>query len=91
MDTQSIGHVVVHLGGGRHRVEDIIDPAVGLADLCTVGQQLDVFTPLATIHASRETDWQRAAARLKSAIQVGKPTAGAQPVIHERIDGVHIA
>ncbi len=91
MDTQSIGHVVVHLGGGRHRVEDIIDPAVGLADLCTVGQQLDVFTPLATIHASRETDWQRAAARLKSAIQVGKPTAGAQPVIHERIDGAHIA
>lgn len=90
MDTQSIGYVVVYLGGGRQRVEDIIDPAVGLADLCTVGQQLDVHIPLATIHASRETDWQRAAARLKSAIQMGKPTAGAQPVIHERIDGVHL-
>ena len=90
MDTQSIGYVVVYLGGGRQLVEDIIDPAVGLADLCTVGQQLDVHIPLATIHASRETDWQRAAARLKSAIQMGKPTAGAQPVIYERIDGVHI-
>ncbi len=90
MDTQSIGYVVVYLGGGRQRVEDIIDPAVGLADLCTVGQQLDVHTPLATIHASRETDWQRAAARLKSAIQMGKPKAGAQPVIHERIDGAQI-
>ena len=91
MDTQSIGYVVLYLGGGRQRIDDIIDPAVGLADLCTLGQQLDVHTPLATIHASRETDWQQAAARLKSAIQMGKPTAGAQPVIHERIEGVHIA
>jgi len=91
MDTQSIGYVVVYLGGGRQRVEDVIDPAVGLADLCTLGQQLDVDTPLATIHASRETDWQRAAARLKSAIQMGEPTAGAQPVIYQRIDGVNLA
>lgn len=92
MDTQSIGYVVVNLGGGRQHVEDKIDPAVGLADLCAVGQQLDVHTPLATIHASRESDWQQAAARLKSAIQMDdKPTAGAQPVIHERIDGVQMS
>ena len=90
MDTQSIGYVVLYLGGGRQRIDDIIDPAVGLADLCTLGQQLDVHTPLATIHASRETDWQQAAARLKSAIQMGKPTAGAQPVIYERIEGAHL-
>ena len=87
---QSIGFVVVYLGGGRQRIGDIIDPAVGLADLCTVGQPLDVHTPLATIHASCEAHWQQAAARLKSAIQLGKPTAGAQPVIYERIDGVHL-
>ena len=90
MDTQSIGYVVVYLGGGRQRVEDIIDPAVGLADLCTLGQQLDVDTPLATIHASHETHWQRAADRLKSAIQMDKPTAGPQPVIYERIEGAHL-
>jgi thymidine phosphorylase len=91
MDTQSIGYVVVHLGGGRQRVEDDIDPAVGLADLCTPGQQLDVDTPLATIHASCESDWQKAAARLKSAIQMDKSTSGAQPVIYERIDGVQLS
>ncbi len=87
MDTRSIGYVVVYLGGGRQSVEDNIDPAVGLADLCTIGQQLDAQTPLATIHASCESDWQQAAARLKSVIQMDKPTAGAQPVIYERIDG----
>ena len=91
MDTHSIGYVVVNLGGGRQRVEDNIDPAVGLADLCTVGQQMDEHTPLATIHASSEPDWQQAAARLKSAIQMNKPTTGAKPVIYERVDGVQIS
>ncbi len=92
MDTRSIGYVVVDLGGGRQRVEDTIDPAVGLTDLCAVGQQLDVHTPLATIHASCESGWQQAAARLKSAVQMeDKPTAGAQPLIHERIDGAQIS
>jgi thymidine phosphorylase len=91
MDKQSIGYVVVHLGGGRQRVEDSIDPAVGLADLCAVGQQLDEHTPLATIHASCESDWQRAAARLKSAIQMDEPASGAQPVIYERIDGAQMS
>jgi len=91
MDTQSIGYAVVNLGGGRQRVEDNIDTAVGLADLCTVGQQLDEHTPLATIHASSEPAWQQAAARLKSAIQMNKPTTATQPVIYERVDGAQIS
>jgi len=91
MDTQSIGYIVVYLGGGRQRDGDSIDPAVGLADLCTVGQQLDVQTPLATIHAACESDWQQAAARLRTAIQMDQPTATAQPVIHERIVGAQMS
>ncbi len=91
MDTQSIGYVVVYLGGGRQRVGDSIDPAVGLADLCTVGQKLDAHTPLATIHASRESDWQQAAARLRTAIQKDEHAVAAQPLIHERIVGAQMS
>ena len=87
MDTRSIGYVVVHLGGGRQRAEDIINPAVGLADLCTVGQHLDTQTPLATLHASSESDWQQAAARLKVAIRMDQQAVEPPPVIIERIDG----
>ncbi len=90
METQSIGYVVVHLGGGRQHVDDDIDPSVGLTDLCTVGQQMDAHTPLATIHASSESDWELAASRLKSAIKMDKPTSGTQPVIHERIEGARM-
>lgn len=91
MDTQSIGYAVVYLGGGRRRAKDIIDPAVGLENLCTLGQQLDAHTPLATIHAACESDWQEAAARLKSAIELDEPNAVTPPVIYERIDGMQLS
>ena len=90
MDTRSLGYVVVHLGGGRRRAEDNINPAVGLADLCTVGQQLDAQTPLAIIHAASESDWQQAADSLKAAIRIDPQATAAQPVIIERIDGVSV-
>ena len=91
MDTRSLGFVVVHLGGGRRRAEDNINPAVGLADLCTVGQQLDSQTPLAIIHAASESDWQQAADSLKTAIRIDQQSTEAQPVIIERIDGVSVS
>ncbi len=91
MDTKSIGYIVVHLGGGRERVEDKIDPTVGLGELCTVGQQLDTHTPMATIHASCESDWQQAEARLRSAIQMDQSMAEVPPVIYERIDGAQLS
>jgi thymidine phosphorylase len=90
MHTRSIGYVVVHLGGGRQRVGDSIDPAVGLTDLCTMGQQLDSQTPLATIHASCESDWQEAADGLKAAIGIDQQAAATQPVIFERIEGASL-
>jgi thymidine phosphorylase len=91
MDTRSLGYVVVHLGGGRRRAEDDINPAVGLAELCTVGQQLDAQSPLAIIHAASESDWQQAADSLKAAIRIDPQAAEAQPVIIERIDGVSVS
>lgn len=91
MDTRSIGYVVVHLGGGRRRAEDNINPAVGLADLCTVGQQLDSQTPLATLHAASESDWQHAAGKLKAAIRIEQQAVEAPPVIIERFDGVSVS
>jgi thymidine phosphorylase len=90
MHTRSIGYVVVHLGGGRQRVGDSIDPAVGLTGLCTMGQQLDSQTPLATIHASCESDWQEAADGLKAAIRIDQQAAATQPVIFERIEGASL-
>ena len=71
MDARLVGLSVVELGGGRRRAEDAIDHSVGLSDIATVGTRLDSNTPLATIHAASEEDYQRAATLLQEAVKLG--------------------
>ena len=88
IDTRSLGLAVVHLGGGRHRAEDDIDPSVGLTDICTANRKLTTDTPIATIHAASEADWESAAARLKSSISVSQDEIEIPAVVIERVAGV---
>lgn len=72
MDARMVGLSVVELGGGRRRADDDIDHSVGLSDIATVGTQLDKQTPLATIHARNEDDYQRAVAMLTDAVTLAE-------------------
>ena len=71
MDTRALGLAVVGLGGGRRRTGDPIDYAVGLSDLCPVGEWVDAQRPLALVHARREDEAQAAVAALQAAVTVG--------------------
>ena len=88
IDTLGVGTIVVHLGGGRHDVGDLVDPSVGLSDICTAGQWLGLDTPIATVHAASEADWQEARASLIAAVRIEEHEADIPPVIHQRIEGV---
>jgi thymidine phosphorylase len=88
IDTESVGLAVVQLGGGRRRAEDRIDHSVGLTDLCTANQELTIDSPIATIHATSELDWQLAAERLKSAVRLSPDRIEVPAVIRERVEGV---
>ncbi len=83
MDTRAIGLSVVSLGGGRRRVEDIIDHRVGLSGFCLVGETVNKGDPLVTIHAADEVTWQVAAEALVDAIIIGRPT-DALPAVYEQ-------
>ena len=48
---RAIGHAIIALGGGRTRVEDVVDPAVGIVFHARVGDRVDAGQPLATVHA----------------------------------------
>ena len=87
IDTLGVGTIVVHLGGGRHDVGDSIDPSVGLSDICTAGQWLGLDTPIATVHAASEADWQEAKASLIAAVRMEGHEADIPPVIYQRIEG----
>jgi len=83
MDTRAIGLSIVTLGGGRRRVDDIIDHRVGLSGFCLVGDTVSKGDPLVTIHAADETAWQAAAETLLEAIVVGR-AKDTLPAVYEK-------
>jgi thymidine phosphorylase len=91
IDMRSVGLAVVHLGGGRQCAKDEINPAVGLTDICTTGQRLGPDAAIATVHATCEADWQRAATGLQAAIQLEEREVEIPPVVYERIEGAQVS
>ena len=93
-DARRIGLAALELGAGRRRVEDSVDPAVGLEVDVRVGARVEIGDPLATIHARDDDGAVRARERLDEAILIedeaphpGATDAGATPLVLERIAG----
>lgn len=57
MNTKEIGMAVVKMGGGRMKSSDSIDYAVGFNNFISLGEKVDINTPLAMIHAQNEQQW----------------------------------
>ncbi len=85
MDTRSVGLVVVALGGGRMRVEDTVDHAVGLSDIAGLGEYVDHERPLAVVHARNESEATVAANALRAACSIGDAPSTSGPVVALRI------
>jgi len=86
VDARSLGLLVVELGGGRRRVEDAIDPSVGLAHVRGVGDMVDRDRPIAIVHARSAAEAEMAAKRLREAVTVSdEPGAGSGPPILRRM------
>jgi len=52
-DGQSLGNIVVKLGGGRLVETDQVDHAVGFSDIASIGSKLSQGSPILKIHAAR--------------------------------------
>ena len=52
-DGQSLGNIVVKLGGGRLVETDQVDHAVGFSDIASIGTKLSKGSPILKIHAAR--------------------------------------
>ncbi|HSH42143.1 MAG TPA: thymidine phosphorylase [Arenicellales bacterium] len=85
MDTRSLGLAVVELGGGRRAPGEVIDLAVGLSSIASLGETVDAERPLALIHARSEAQAEQAEQRLRKAIAVGDGAAALPPLIHDVI------
>jgi len=85
IDTRALGIAVVALGGGRTRVTDPVDPAVGLDAVAGLGDAVDSERPLAVVHARSEADAERAAAAVQAAVTVADTAPERGPLVAMRI------
>jgi thymidine phosphorylase len=87
IDTRALGLAVVALGGGRTRVEDRIDPAVGLTDLAGIDASVGRGRPLARVHARDEAGAAAATETVRRAYSIGDSGVAARPVVRDRVTG----
>jgi thymidine phosphorylase len=85
MDGQILGMAVVHLGGGRLRAGDKVNPSVGLSDVALIGDPVQKGDPLAIIHATSEAEAQRAIDALGAAFTISDEAIDMPPLILKTI------
>src|SRR5712691_913152 len=88
IDTEEVGHAIAEAGGGRVRVEDQIDPAVGFVSEVKIGDEVRSGDAIGVVFCADSNQGQRAAARIQAAYEIGDQPPGELPVlIKEVIDG----
>jgi thymidine phosphorylase len=80
----------VALGGGRTRVEDTIDPAVGFVITAKPGDWVDAGEPLATIFARDAAGVALGRATLTQAIRIADEADLPLPLISHRISSAGV-
>jgi pyrimidine-nucleoside phosphorylase len=86
IDGEALGLASMALGAGRARVEDRIDPAVGLVLGKKVGDRIERGEPLLTVHRNAGGEPQpRVAARILAAFTIGPGPVVPPPLILERM------
>ena len=87
VDTRGVGNAIIELGGGRHRVGEVLDLSVGFSNFVALGTLLDAETPLAVVHAASEEEANHAQKLLLNSCKTGEEMPIETPVICEIISG----
>ncbi len=86
MDAEAVGLAAVALGAGRSRVEDRVDPAVGIVVHKKLGDRVERGEPLCTVHEGAGSEpRERIAARLARAWTLAAAPPRPRPLVLERV------
>jgi pyrimidine-nucleoside phosphorylase len=87
VDTEEIGHAIAEAGGGRVRIEDRIDLAVGFLSEVKIGDQLRSGDRIGAVFCEDTNRRERAARRIQAAYEIAdEPPAELPALIKEVID-----
>jgi pyrimidine-nucleoside phosphorylase len=81
LDAELVGRASVVLGAGRDRVEDPVDPAVGIVVLAKPGTEVREGDPVLELHYRDRTKLEGALALARNAIHVGPARPSRAPLI----------
>ena len=82
---EEIGRAAVSLGAGRGKLDDVIDPGVGIEIVAHVGESVRRGQPVLRVHHRAGRGLSDALPLLDRAVQVAGEPSAARPVVVERI------
>lgn len=85
VEPRIIGRAIIALGGGRSKVDDEVDPAVGIVLHVRPGARVERGQPVATIHARDAETRQMAEEALRRAIVLGDEAPPRRTLISHRV------
>ena len=85
IDGRALGEAVVHLGGGRLREGDRINPSVGLSDLAGLGEGVARDVPLGMVHAADEAAAEAAVRAVQAAYRIATSAPEEPPLVLRRV------
>ena len=87
IDTTEIGHAIAAIGGGRVRIEDVIDPTVGFVTEVKIGDRIAHDDALGIVYSSDQPAAREAAARIQAAYVIDDAApASSQTLVKEIIN-----
>lgn len=85
MNTETIGKILVELGGGRKKSADAIHPSVGFWFHSKLGAHLKPGTPIVTVFAHEEKPLKNLEEVFKGALEISQSRPRLPPLIHSQI------
>ena len=85
VEPRAIGRGVIALGGGRTKMEDAVDPAVGFVITAKPGDVVRAGEPLATVFARDRRGVEEGQAALRNAIVISDEADPPLPLISHRV------
>ncbi|HEY5763591.1 MAG TPA: hypothetical protein VIS73_10340 [Rhodocyclaceae bacterium] len=86
VDAFRLGQAVIGLGGGRRKLGDTLNLAVGLAEVAPIGARVDHERPLAVVHANSVPAAKKAAALVLEACEISDSEPATGDVIHDLLN-----
>ena len=71
INTKKLGNTLILLGGGRLKVEDMIDYSVGIKLMIEKGDYIEKKQPICTLHASNQKTLKIAEKEINNSFEIG--------------------